>query len=125
MYLIICFFLFLYFISPIKAWVDGNQISTAWNTQYSVSNFRQIESKSNFALSNHYSSGLYEFSAPLGVSLDHHGNMYVVDSNNNRVLYYPFGLPYPTRVYGQLGDFLTGSGNKGGISADSLNFPSA
>jgi sugar lactone lactonase YvrE len=57
--------------------------------------------------------------------LDGSGNLYVADYSNNRVLYYPAGSTTATRVYGQSGSFTTNTGNKGGISANSLYEPFA
>ncbi|MCX6879950.1 MAG: SBBP repeat-containing protein [Verrucomicrobia bacterium] len=62
---------------------------------------------------------------PAGVVVDTTSNVYVADSLNNRVLYYPAGSTTATRVYGQNGDFTTSDANKGGISANSLNQPQA
>ena len=62
---------------------------------------------------------------PTGVALDSSGNLYVADEGNSRVLFYPSGSTTATRVYGQLGSFTTNSSNKGGISANSLDNPSA
>ena len=44
---------------------------------------------------------------PYGVAVDSSGNLYVADSNNNRVLFYPAGSTTATRVYGQGGSFTT------------------
>ena len=60
---------------------------------------------------------------PTAVALDSSGNLYVADQYNNRVLFYPSGSTTATRVYGQGGSFSTGGANKGGISANSLAFP--
>jgi len=60
---------------------------------------------------------------PNGVALDSSGNLYVADTFNNRVLFYPSGSTTATRVYGQGGSFTTNNGNEGGISANSLNDP--
>jgi uncharacterized repeat protein (TIGR02543 family) len=62
---------------------------------------------------------------PAGVVLDSSGNVYVADSVNNRVLYYPAGSATATRVYGQGGSFTTGDANHNGISPDSLSGPQA
>ena len=45
--------------------------------------------------------------APYDLALDRSGNLYVADSYNNRVLFYPAGSTTATRVYGQLGSFTT------------------
>jgi sugar lactone lactonase YvrE len=60
---------------------------------------------------------------PTGSALDSNGNLYVGDTGNNRVLFYPAGSTTPTRVYGQGGSFITNSQNEGGITANSLNNP--
>ncbi len=60
---------------------------------------------------------------PYDLTLDSSGNLYVADSYNNRVLFYPAGTTTATRVYGQLGSFTTNTYNKGGISANSLYSP--
>ncbi len=60
---------------------------------------------------------------PTGVALDSSGNLYVVDTGNNRVLYYPAGSTTATRVYGQAGSFTSNTVNNGGISATSLDGP--
>jgi hypothetical protein len=54
---------------------------------------------------------------------DTNGNLYIVDSSNHRVLFYPAGSLTATRVYGQGGSFTSGMANLGGISADSLSNP--
>jgi hypothetical protein len=65
--------------------------------------------------------------SPQGVALDSNGNLFVADTNNNRVLAYesPFN---PTTdadiVYGQP-LFTTNFNNLGGISATSLSGPTA
>ncbi|GCE28820.1 hypothetical protein KDA_43040 [Dictyobacter alpinus] len=61
--------------------------------------------------------------APVDVAHDSANNLYIADTNNNRVLFYPSGSTTATRVYGQGGSFSTATANKGGISADSLNAP--
>ena len=62
-------------------------------------------------------------SYPSATALDSNGNVYVVDLNNNRVLYYPAGSTTATRVYGQGGSFTSYNQNTGGRSANSLNCP--
>ena len=77
------------------------------------------------------------YNAPAGVAVDSNGNLYVTDSQNNRVLEY--NAPYaacaalpcvghaPNVVFGQLGDFFGGGCNLGGFtvaaSADTLCGP--
>lgn len=62
-------------------------------------------------------------SAPEGLALDTSGGLYVADTDNARVLYFPAGQTTATRVYGQQGSFSTNSPNRGGISAQSLHSP--
>ena len=57
---------------------------------------------------------------PFAVVLDSSGNLYVADTENNRVLFFPSGSTTATRVYGQDGSFTTNSENNGGVSANSL-----
>ncbi|MGA2688858.1 MAG: hypothetical protein ABSE85_12395, partial [Candidatus Korobacteraceae bacterium] len=61
--------------------------------------------------------------SPQVIALDSSGNLYVTDTANSRVLFYPSGSTTATRVYGQGGSFTTNTGNKGGISANSLDEP--
>ncbi|MBI3395717.1 MAG: NHL repeat-containing protein [Spirochaetia bacterium] len=56
---------------------------------------------------------------PYGAAVDSSGNLYIADTTNNRVLYYPAGSTTATRVYGQP-DFTTNTANNGGVSANSL-----
>jgi hypothetical protein len=59
---------------------------------------------------------------PQGVASDSTG-VYILDTYNHRVLFYPGVTTTATRVYGQLGSLTTNTSNKGGISADSLSYP--
>ncbi|HNO23313.1 MAG TPA: NHL repeat-containing protein, partial [Leptospiraceae bacterium] len=62
---------------------------------------------------------------PYGIALDSADNLYVADSGNHRVLYYPSGSTTATRVYGQLGSFTSNTANNGGSpSANNLTNPS-
>jgi sugar lactone lactonase YvrE len=63
--------------------------------------------------------------APTGIAMDSTGNLYVADSLNNRVLFFPVGSTTATRVYGQLDSFTSNTANNGGVSASSLNTPYA
>jgi sugar lactone lactonase YvrE len=64
-------------------------------------------------------------SQPDGAVADDQGNLYVTDTLNHRVLFYPAGSTTATRVYGQAGSFTTGSSNMGSATptADTLSFP--
>ncbi|WP_411823152.1 NHL repeat-containing protein [Leptospira sp. 'Mane'] len=59
---------------------------------------------------------------PQGVVIDTTG-VYIVDTFNNRVLFYPGTSTTATRVYGQNGSFATDLPNNGGVSANSLSEP--
>ena len=64
---------------------------------------------------------------PTGVAVDGSGNVYVADQYNQRVLEYNTPLSTDTvadLVFGQGGSFTSKSVNNGGISADSLSYPS-
>jgi hypothetical protein len=68
------------------------------------------------------------FYLPAGLTLDNSGNLYVSDSQNNRVLYFTSGSTTATRVYGQNGSFTTVLANNTGgtaniTSATSLSYP--
>jgi sugar lactone lactonase YvrE len=58
---------------------------------------------------------------PFGITLDVANGLYVVDSLNNRVLFYTSGSTVASRCYGQP-SFVTASGNAG-TSASSLSGP--
>jgi sugar lactone lactonase YvrE len=67
--------------------------------------------------------------SPSGVAYDASTSppgLWIADSNNHRVLYFALGATAAaTRVYGQLGSFVTRVSNNGGLSASSMNFPTA
>jgi hypothetical protein len=58
------------------------------------------------------------------IVFDTNKDIYISDTANNRVLYYPAGTTTATIVYGQPG-LGTNTANNGGISATSLNNPNA
>jgi sugar lactone lactonase YvrE len=59
---------------------------------------------------------------PAGVALDDRGNLYVADSDWDRVLYYPIGSTTATAVHGQT--TMAGTGASG-TSATSMDMPSS
>jgi uncharacterized protein (TIGR03437 family) len=66
--------------------------------------------------------------APTGVTVDSQGNVYVVDTGNNRILRFPqpfaqTGARTPDIAIGQA-SFTTNGANQGGISASTLSFTS-
>jgi uncharacterized protein (TIGR03437 family) len=74
----------------------------------------------------------FGLNAPTGIAVDAAGNVYVADSNNNRILRFPTPLAtaltstgpiVPDLVIGQTG-FSTNGANQGGISASTLNLAS-
>lgn len=60
---------------------------------------------------------------PRGVAVDPSSGVYIVDSIDHRVLFFPGTSTTPTRVYGQGGSFTSGVSNLGGVSANSLRDP--
>jgi sugar lactone lactonase YvrE len=62
-------------------------------------------------------------SYPTDVEHDSQGNLYVADSENNRVLLFATGTTTASIVFGQQGDFTANAPNNGGLSADSLANP--
>ena len=65
---------------------------------------------------------------PAGLAMDEAGNLYVADAGNHRVLVYLAGNDGDTTadfVFGQGGNFTTGTPNNGGVTADSLSTPFA
>ena len=64
---------------------------------------------------------------PVGVAVDLHGNLYIVDEGDNRVLEYNTPLSNTTAdlVLGQGGSFTSTTANNGGLSAGSLSSPAA
>lgn len=59
---------------------------------------------------------------PTGIAADASG-IYIADAGNHRVLFFSGGSTTATRVYGQNGSFSSSLANNGGISANSLNYP--
>lgn len=62
-------------------------------------------------------------SAPRGIAFDKNDNMYLADSGNHRILFFPNGSTAATRVYGQ-NDLNSGLVNRGGsTNQNTLNIP--
>jgi len=61
--------------------------------------------------------------SPNGIALDIVNGIYLSDSNNNRILYFPADNVVATRVYGQAGSFTSNTQNNGGVTASSLLIP--
>ncbi len=88
----------------------------------------------NFTTSTLNNGGISKDSLnqPASVSVDKNGNLYIADFGNSRILEYNTPLAVTKivgsgdtsadQVWGQGGVFTTGTTNKGGISANSLNF---
>ncbi|HEY3266406.1 MAG TPA: hypothetical protein VGM37_05730 [Armatimonadota bacterium] len=70
---------------------------------------------------NHGGIGPSSLNLPWGLAADSTG-LYVADTGNNRVLFYPNGQTEASRVYGQP-DFVHDTYNNGGLSGASLNGP--
>ena len=77
------------------------------------------------AAANHGGISADSLSVPMGIALDQSGNLYVADSGNNRILFFPSGSTTATRVYGRGGSLTSNTPNNGGLSANSLNQPQA
>lgn len=79
----------------------------------------------SFSSSGPNTGGLSSLSlaSPSDVALDSGNGLYIADSGNNRVLFYPSASTTPTFVYGQGGNLNSGLANNGGVSANSLFFP--
>jgi|SRR5450755_1486054 len=75
------------------------------------------------ATANNGGVSVSSLSAPAGVALDLNNNLYIADTGNNRILYYPSGQATATRVYGQGGDFTGNAANNNGIGSASLSSP--
>lgn len=87
--------------------------------------FGQPDLTSNAPNNGGVSAATLDF--PTGVALDADGNLYVADQENHRVLVYTNPLTGATSadyVFGQQGSFTTNEPNRGGLSADSLQWPS-
>ncbi len=77
-------------------------------------------------ISNNGGLSADSLSHPAGLAVDASGNLYIADNGNNRILEYNTPLSTDTTadmVFGQGGNFTTGTCDEGGTSADSLCSP--
>ncbi len=75
---------------------------------------------------NNGGSSAGSLDGPTGLAVDSNGNLYVADTDNHRILRFnnpPAGDTNADMVFGQGGVFNTNTANKGGVSANSLNWP--
>jgi sugar lactone lactonase YvrE len=111
-----------------KYTITGCNISGCLNTNVTVQIVNATGTSvwgqnGSFTTSSSTGSGSQSFSSPQGIAVDSSGGLYVADSSNNRVLYFPANTQTATRVYGQSGSFTSNTANNGGISANSLQRP--
>ncbi|NWJ94407.1 MAG: cellulase family glycosylhydrolase [Chloroflexi bacterium] len=66
--------------------------------------------------------GPANLNGPYGVALDNKGGLYVGDTFNHRVLYFPSGSFTANQVYGQ-STFTSNVSNQGGVSSSSFDLP--
>lgn len=63
-------------------------------------------------------------STPFGIDYDSVNDiLYISDRASSRAVSYPGASTTATGVYGQLGSFVSGGGNNGGLTANALNIP--
>jgi hypothetical protein len=111
-----------------KYTITGCNISGCLNTNVTVQIINATGNSvwgQNGSFTTSTSTGSQSFSNPRGIAIDSSGGLYVADSGNNRVLYFPANSQTATRVYGQLGSFTSNTANNGGVSANSLRVPTA
>ena len=92
---------------------------------YSTTASRVYGQAGSFTTSSANNGGISadSLNTPWSAAVDSSGGLYVAELSNHRVLYFLSGTTTASRVYGQGDNFLSGSANNGGISADSLNSP--
>ena len=105
--------------------VDRNNSRVLYFEPNSTTASRVYGQGGNFTanVANNGGRSASSLSYPDGMCADTNG-IYVVDTGNNRVLYFAGTSTTASRVYGQP-DFISATANNGGISANSLRTPSA
>jgi sugar lactone lactonase YvrE len=116
-------------VQPITTYtIKGCNVSGCINSDITIqianASGNTVWGQNGFFTTSSSSAGSTGLNNPKGIALDSTGGMYVADSGNNRVLYFPVNSQTATRVYGQSGSFVTNIANNGGISANSLKSPS-
>jgi uncharacterized protein (TIGR03437 family) len=110
----------------VLGWADALSFSNGAEAQVVIGQ-RDRESTTQWGPGTAFSQGLNE---PTGVAVDAQGNVYVVDSGNNRILRFPrpFNQPDETKTADLvIGQASTSSGNRpnrgGAISAEGISTP--
>ena len=109
---------------------DNNRV-LSWPNAAALANAQAADlviGQPNFATHdiNHGGLSAKSLARPYAVAVDGSGNLYVADTDNNRVLQYLAPLSSgmaASRVFGQNNSPTSGGANLGGVSASSLNFP--
>ncbi len=120
------------FYTPTAVAVDSSGVYVAESTNHRVLFFatgsttatRVYGQGGSFVTATQNNGGVSanSLNGPEGVAVDSTG-VYISDTLNSRVLFYPGTSTTATRVYGQGGSFGTPTSNNGGVSANSLNVP--
>jgi sugar lactone lactonase YvrE len=120
-------------VSPNRVYVvdTANNRVLGWNnisafTTHSPANLVIGQPNLFESIANNGGISAKSLNAPRGIVVDTAGNLYVSDTNNNRVLEY--NTPFISgstahEVFGQAGSFTTNNCNNGGVSANSLCTP--
>ena len=116
------------FNNRILAWNNATQFANGAFADLVIgqSDFLTTLQQGPFTGSTRPSSGMY---APMGITVDAYGNLYVIDAGNNRILRFPQpfaqnGSPFPDMVIGQP-NFNSRGANAGGVTASTLAFASS
>ena len=98
---------------------------TSTNVTYGSTTARRVYGQFGSFTANTINNGgvsADSLNAPYAPFVDSTG-VYISDTANSRVLFYPTGSTTASRVYGQLGSFTLSGANQGGLSANSLSGP--